>query len=198
LKLNKEKCSSKAALFVLGVIELDYDIDSDQITTVENRLQPLINITKSKKVWRIVEASKVIDKKYTGGATASVKRTPCKASTKATFPFRVNHDVASFKLGKETLLFLPDMLFIIKGNKIGALSYADFDISFGTTRFVESEAVPKDATVVGHTWKYVNKSGGPDKRFKDNKELPICLYGEVLLTSASGLNTVIMYSNSSL
>ena len=64
-----------------------------------------------------------------------------------------------------------------------------------TTRFIESESVPRDAQVVGQTWKYVNKSGGPDKRFKDNRQLPICLYGELELCSSSGLNTVIMFSN---
>ena len=67
-----------------------------------------------------------------------------------------------------------------------------------TTRFIESEKSSCDASVVGSTWKYVNKSGGPDKRFKDNRELPICLYGEIELKSASGLNTILMFSNADL
>ena len=49
-----------------------------------------------------------------------------------------------------------------------------------------------------HTWKYVNKSGGPDKRFKDNKKLPVCLYGQVELKASLGLNTVLMFSNANL
>lgn len=44
----------------------------------------------------------------------------------------------------------------------------------------------------------VNKSGGPDRRFKNNRELPICLYGEIELRSESGLNTVLMFSNADL
>ena len=63
---------------------------------------------------------------------------------------------------------------------------------------IEDKAVPKDSQVVGQTWQYVNKSGGPDKRFKNNRRLPICLYGELELHSASGLNTVIMFSNAQL
>ena len=90
---------------------------------------------------------------------------------------------------------MPDKLFIIQGSKIGALNYSDITTDAHATRFIESEGVPKDAQVVGQTWKYVNKSGGPDKRFKDNRQLPICLYGELELSSVSGLNTVIMYSN---
>lgn len=95
------------------------------------------------------------------------------------------------------MLFLPDKLIIIQGSKIGALNYTDITSSSHTTRFVESEGVPRDSQVVGQTWEYVNKSGGPDKRFRNNRQLPICLYGKLELTSTSGLNTVIMYSNPS-
>ena len=28
-----------------------------------------------------------------------------------------------------------------------------------------------------YTWQYANKSGGPDRRFNNNRQLPICLYG---------------------
>ena len=178
-----------------GMIDLDYSIDADQQSAVDERMNPMIKITECAKVWRIMQTSKVIDRKYASGASNTVNRTTCKATTKPPFPFKTNLQVASFKAGKETLLFLPDKLFIIQSSKIGALNYSDISSSAHTTRFIESEAVPRDSQTVGQTWKYVNKSGGPDRRFKDNRQLPICLYGELELTSTSGLNTVIMYSN---
>lgn len=178
-----------------GTIDLDYSIDDDQQSLVDERMKPMIKITECAKVWRIMQTSKVIDRKYASGANNTVNRTACKSTTKAPFPFKANLQVASFVAGKETLLFLPDKLFIMQGSKIGALSYSDIATSAHTTRFIESEGVPQDSQVIGHTWKYVNKSGGPDRRFKDNRQLPICLYGELELTSTSGLNTVIMFSN---
>lgn len=178
-----------------GSIDLDYSIDDDQQAVVDERMNPMIKITECAKVWRIMQTSKVIDRKYASGASNTVNRTACKATTKAPFPFKANLQVASFKAGKETLLFLPDKLFILQGSKIGALNYSDIDSNAHTTRFIESEGVPRDSQVVGQTWKYVNKSGGPDRRFKDNRQYPICLYGELELASTSGLNTVIMYSN---
>lgn len=63
-------------------------------------------------------------------------------------------------------------------------------VAAGTTNFVEDGGVPKDSTKVGTTWKYVNKSGGPDKRYKDNKQLPILQYGELTLSSPSGFHFV--------
>lgn len=182
---------------IKGTIDLEYSIEPEQQSTVDERMNPIIKIVECNKVWRIMQDSKVIDKKYAAGASNTVKRTACKATTKALFPFKANLKMASFKTGKETILFLPDKLIIIQGSKVGALNYKDITSSSNTTRFIESEGVPSDSQIVGQTWKYVNKSGGPDRRFKDNRQLPICLYGELKLTSASGLNTVIMYSNPS-
>jgi uncharacterized tellurite resistance protein B-like protein len=48
--------------------------------------------------------------------------------------------------------------------------------------------------VVDHTWQYVNKSGGPDRRFNNNRQIPICLYEELWLSSPTGLNEVIQIS----
>jgi hypothetical protein len=85
-------------------------------------------------------------------------------------------------------------LFVLQGNKVGALSYGDVKTSVHGQRFIESDLVPKDATIVDYTWQYVNKSGGPDKRFQNNKKIPVCLYGEMEVSGA-GVNTVIMFSN---
>ena len=178
-----------------GTIDLDYSIDDDQKSVIDERMQPMLKITECAKVWRIMQTSKVVDKKYASGASNTVNRIACKATNKAPFPFKANLQVASFKAGKETLLFLPDKLFIMQGSKIGALNYSDINSNSHTTRFIESECVPGDTQVVGQTWKYVNKSGNPDRRFKNNRQLPICLYGELELCSTSGLNTVIMFSN---
>ena len=181
-----------------GLVDLEYVIDSDQQEKVDQHMGPMLKITDSEKIWRIMQSSKVIDRKYSAGASSTVKRVTCTTGKKAPFPFRTNSSAAWFKAGNETLVFLPDKLFIIQSGKVGALNYADIQAFAHTTRFIESEKVPKDSSIVGRTWKYVNKSGGPDKRFKDNRELPVCLYGEIELKSTSGLNTVLMFSNADL
>ena len=178
-----------------GRINLEYVIDDDQKEVVAQRMDPMLKVAECEQVWRIMQTSQVIDKKYSGGASSSVNRVLCKASKKPPYPFKSNVSAATFKAGKETLIFLPDKLFIMQKRKLGALSYSDISSYAHTTRFHESGKVPKDTQVVGHTWKYINKSGGPDKRFKDNRQIPICLYGELELKSTSGLNTIIMFSN---
>lgn len=178
-----------------AIIDLEYTFEDDQASKVEERMKPLVNITQSKKLWWITQTSKYIDKKYSGGASSGVKRQPCKASTKVPFPFSSNAQAVAFKSGKETVLYMPDKLFIIQGSKIGALNYGDVTTSVHGQRFIENEPVPRDAQIVDYTWQYVNKSGGPDKRFQNNRKLPICFYGALEIRSANGVNTEIMFSN---
>lgn len=178
-----------------GRIDLDYTIDDDQMDIVLQQINPYIKITSSARVWREVQSNKVIDRKYTGGASESINRVQCKAVNKAVFPFKSNAAAASFKSGNETLIFLPDKLFVIQGMKIGALNYDDISTSTNTVSFIEREIVPSDTKIIKYTWQYVNKSGGPDKRFANNRKLPICQYGQMTLKSASGLNTIILFSN---
>ncbi|RYF27503.1 MAG: hypothetical protein EOO23_07905 [Comamonadaceae bacterium] len=71
---------------------------------------------------------------------------------------------------------------------MGAIGYGELRVENATTRFVEHEAVPADAKVVGHTWQYVNKGSGPDRRFKNNRQIPVCLYNEFNLSTMSGLD----------
>lgn len=192
--------AASIALFVYvrtkGIVYLEYDLSDDESQAQWNRrMATFAAIAKSEKLWRITQSRKIADQKKNSGASTAIARKSCTYSKKLPFPFRSNVECVAFHAGKEKLIFLPDMLIVKQGGKTGALSYDDFSFHFSQSNFIESDSVPKDAEIVGHTWKYVNKSGGPDKRFKGNKELPICKYGRLHFTSDSGLNTVIMYSN---
>ena len=85
-------------------------------------------------------------------------------------------------------------MLIYDGRSVGAVGYRTLVLSVRRARFIESEGVPSDATVVDQTWTYVNKNGGPDRRFKNNHTLPVCAYDELIIQSASGLNEVIQLS----
>jgi len=43
-------------------------------------------------------------------------------------------------------------------------------------------------------WQYVNKNGGPDRRFRDNRQIPIARYGKVAFQSNSGLGAALVTS----
>lgn len=80
------------------------------------------------------------------------------------------------------------------GSRIGAITYRDLELRWQDSRFIEDGPVPSDARIIDHTWKHPNKSGGPDRRFKDNKQIPICLYEVIHFRSDSGLNELLEFS----
>lgn len=65
--------------------------------------------------------------------------------------------------------------------------YNQIQLSVDYVRFQESEsAAPKDSERLGETWTYVNKNGGPDRRYSYNPVMPILKYGVVNIETPAG------------
>lgn len=60
--------------------------------------------------------------------------------------------------------------------------------------FPETGAVPTDAQPRGQAWARANRDGSPDRRFRDNWQIPLLGYGSLHLTSADGLNERWLFS----
>src|SRR5262249_38424649 len=89
----------------------------------------------------------------------------------------------------------PDRLLVSGEDGLRALRYEELSVIFREARFVEEGAVATDAELVGTTWRYVNKKGGRDKRFRDNREIPILRYGEIEMAAPSGWSLVLQSSS---
>ena len=113
-------------------------------------------------------------------------------------PKRVVTNVPVFCIaaGRQTLYFLPDRLLITDALGIGAVTYRNLEITAAAARCVEHDGVPPAAAVVDRTWTHVTKNGLPDRRYKFNPEIPVCLYDELLLRTPSGLHERIQFSRS--
>lgn len=145
-------------------------------------------LSSSSRKWHIEAEGSVKDRKRNAGATSLIKRTSISLGVGNPPYVKTNISVPYIPVGKQTLYFFPDKVLIFEPNGVGAVSYPNLRISVESTRFIEDGSIPRDAKVVDRTWKYVNKRGGPDKRFKDNRELPIVLYEDLNFTSDTGLN----------
>jgi Protein of unknown function (DUF4236) len=175
-------------------VVLFYDFDPDMEAAYAKLHAAASQLASCAAAWHIEASGKVHDRKYHAGASDLVRRKTT-SIRRAEPPYvRTNIETVAVGVGRQTLHFFPDRVLVYDQNGVGAVTYQDLRVEVGATRFIESESVPRDAEVIDRTWKYVNKSGGPDKRFKDNKELPICRYEEVSLSSQSGLNEVLQLS----
>ena len=89
---------------------------------------------------------------------------------------------------------MPDKILIIKGKKFGEVNYSEIDFKFGIQPYAGEIGAPKETEIMKYTWLKVNKDGSPDKRFKDNRQVPIYKLGAIYMTSASGLNMNLLSS----
>jgi hypothetical protein len=87
-------------------------------------------------------------------------------------------------------LFFPlhDRVLVIGARGVAAVSYSSLRLKAHPTRFVESDSVPTDAQIVYHRWRFVNKNGTPDRRFNNNRQIPVAQYEELSIQTASGAN----------
>lgn len=148
------------------------------------------------RVWRLDAEGRTSDWKRSAGATGVVKRHALSVRKGAAPYIKTNVAVPTVPAGRKTLFFFPDHLLVFEGRDVGAVDYGSLDVQAQTSKFIEDEGVPPDATVLEYRWKFINKKGGPDRRFKNNRQLPVTLYGELRLRSATGLNEAFQMSRS--
>jgi hypothetical protein len=174
----------------LSRLQTQIDIPPEVASTFSRLCDEFDILSKSDSIWDTTE-----------------QRNANRAAERTTATLRVSREPVSFKLDRCELIesewrvphlenanggdifFYPSfVLYFISTESFALLEYRDMQLSFSVTGFHEEQKIPPDATIVGHAWAKANKDGTPDMRFKDNYQIPIALYGNLTLTSETGMN----------
>ncbi len=178
-------------------MELHYEMDEQSQQIYQQLGSHFSHFAGSARIWQYLNAQHTSDVKRNAGASQLIKRTAIRGISGNQVPIRyfiTNVAIPCLKLSNLEFYFLPERLLIKRGGTFAAVFYKNLRISGNITRFIEEEALPGDAKVVDRTWRYVNKSGGPDRRFNNNRQIPICAYSQYTLTSDTGVYEVITTS----
>ncbi|RAP58192.1 DUF4236 domain-containing protein [Oleiagrimonas sp. MCCC 1A03011] len=175
-------------------VVLFYEFDESMETAYSHLHASATELSRSAAIWHVAASGEVYDRKYHAGASNLVKRNKTWIRRMAPPFLKTNIETVAVNVGRQTLYFFPDRVFVYEAAGIGAVGYRDLKLEVSPTRFIEEGSVPRDAEVVDYTWRFVNKSGGPDRRFKNNIRLPVCRYEDIYIRSASGLNELIEIS----
>jgi hypothetical protein len=170
--------------------QLIYDL-SDSAKALQEEVEgSLGHLGRSGAIWRLDSQSAITDWKRNAGAAYNVQRE--RISMRRSTPARVESNIVPLclDLGKLKLFFLPDQVLYWQRGTFASIEYGDLKVASTSTHFIEESVQTSDSQQVGNTWRYVRKDGGPDRRFNNNRQLPIMLYGVVHATSAGGLNLV--------
>jgi hypothetical protein len=175
--------------------QLVYDLSAPVSAQQQALDESLGHLARSRVIWRLDSQSAVTDWKRNAGAAFDVKRE--RISVRKAVPPRVESNLVPMcvDLGKLRMYFLPDQVLYWQSSTFASIEYKDLKFEGASTRFIEEQVQTSDSKRVGSTWRYVRKDGGPDRRFNNNRELPVMLYGVITAVSSGGLNLVLHTSN---
>lgn len=171
-----------------------YDLDDEVTAPFKNFTENFEKLASVSRVWNVDTAQHTDDWKHNAGVGQLVTRQNANLSYSVPRVVKTNLPVPAIIGGRQNLHFFPDVVLIVEGKRVGAVSYDQLSVTWNTTIFVENDAVPSDAEVVGHTWRFVNKNGGPDRRFNNNRQLPKVRYLEMELKGPERLQKIIQFS----
>jgi hypothetical protein len=177
-------------------ITITYDFHDQGASAFKQLISSFNGLASNEQVWVLAYSRNVHndhESKLNAGAANLVGRENVQLGEGKPPWVNTNIDVPALKARKQTLYMMPDGILIYDSTGVGFVCYEDVSLSNSTTRFIE-EHPPSDAEVVGRTWKYPNKKGGPDRRFNNNYEIPLCRYGQLEIKSKSGMFLYLMTS----
>lgn len=192
-------CITAMPLYRFFSVRLSFDLDNEAALEWNKLTEIIYGMRSSKKLWLIETTSYNSNAKANAGAFRNISRINAAVrivKAKRSTGFRVKADVptALIQSNKCKVLFIPSGILIKKGIKFVAYSYDEVNLISSTTNFIEKGSVPRDAEIIRRTWQFVNKNGTPDRRYKNNRQLPVCLYGTLAIRGVN-INIELQTSN---
>ncbi|MEN4490466.1 exonuclease domain-containing protein [Mycolicibacterium cosmeticum] len=171
-------------------VVLFYDVADEPFAWFDTLVRTWPWLSQSQRLWRILQSGNVATTyqfKTNSGASRLLNRVAASADTSGPAVLSTNIAVPSITAGKAAIFFLPDRILVRDGKHFSDIAYSHLNVYAGATRFIEDGATPGDAVQVDYTWRFVNVKGGPDRRYNNNRVLPIMQYGTIDITSGQGL-----------
>ncbi|MBY8855362.1 DUF4236 domain-containing protein [Nocardia sp. CA2R105] len=171
-----------------------YDVTDDPAAWYDTVVTNAQTWAQSHMLWRI-EASRQLtgthQRKVNALAGSLINRSPLGLQFEKPKHLVTNIVVPTFVCGRDALYLLPDRILVRTKRTFSDVTYDRLNVDWSVSRFIESGRVPRDGRQVDTTWQYANIGGGPDRRFKNNRQIPVMAYDRLTLSSGEGLSWII-------
>ncbi len=138
-------------------------------------------------VWAFEVKSHADEKlwKYNAGSLISVSKLPVALFNRPIPNVETNIKVCGVAYLRTAIYFLPEKLLVVDGSRVSHVPYGELEIAHSLLDYVEAEGhVFPDSLVIERKWKFINRDGSPDRRFKANVQLPVVRCGILRLDVA--------------
>lgn len=175
-------------LIVLGYIYktkrtkvfIGYVLAPEAEAKLNQLLSAFVTLRRCSGVWAYEVRENVNDKqwKYNAGGLFSVAKLPIAIFNRPMPNIETNINVCGVAYRRLAIYFLPEKLLVIEGTEIRHIPYSQLRITRTHLEYVETQGhVFSDSMIIEHRWKFINRDGSPDRRFKANVQVPVVRCG---------------------
>lgn len=183
----------------LSRLNTEFDLPEDLKDSFGRVCDAVATLSQSQRIWDTLSYAATDRQRERTSASQRIDRKPvtiCLGScdliqTSGKVPHLMNAN------GGELFIYPAFILYFVSHQAFALVDIRDAILDYSPVSFIEEEAIPGDAQVLGQTWKKANKDGSPDRRFANNYQIPVVAYGGIRISSKSGLNEEYLISNAS-
>lgn len=182
-------------------VALNYQLGSEESKKYQRLCSGLEALAKVHRLQLATESQSVTNWKRHAGARQTISFRPLRLLPPRSLAWlETNIPIWGLQWDRVVVIFLPDCLLFEMGKKkkVVALRYQDLMLSSSSSEFIEARVPPADAKILRHTWRYVNKNGTPDLRYRNNYQVAVTEATYIDLRSNSGLRLLLQASNQKL
>lgn len=178
-------------------VGLDIDFDTEIEQQYLNVIECFKKLCTSHKIWDVVSAHSQDRVAVRSSASTLVSKREVKFGISSIPDIKSKYQPLWLKNANGAdLYFYPNFIVMYSSSKhFAVIGFDELSFHHSYARFTETGIVPRDSKIINWTWTKVNKNGTPDKRFKDNRQIPVVKYGEITLSTNTGLHEEYEFSN---
>ncbi|GAB3742311.1 DUF4236 domain-containing protein [Spirosoma lituiforme] len=178
-------------------VNLDIEFDPEIKKLYETLTAAFRQLTRCAKIWDVTSAHHQDRRVTRSSAGTVVKKREVSFSMKSLLGIKSDFEALCFNNANGADLYFYPCFVVMYSSKtdFAIIGLDEISLQQSSVRFTETGTIPKDSKIIDKTWAKVNKNGTPDKRFKGNYQIPVVRYGEISLSTATGLNEEYEFSN---
>lgn len=178
-------------------VKLEIGFDDELKKKYDRLIESFKNLMTSHRIWDVVREV-YQDRRITRSAASKLEdKKQVRFELKSLPDIRSESSALFMKnaIGPDLYVYPNFIVMYGKNGNFGLIEFKELDFQMSSVRFVETDTVPIDSKIIDRTWLKVNKDGSPDRRFKENRQIPIVQYGQITMKTASGMNEEFEFSN---
>jgi hypothetical protein len=171
----------------LTTLATEIDIERQQAEPYYEMRDDFAALSECQKIWDTLESRAIDRAAERSAAHEAITREPVTFALNSCDLIQWEQRVPHLpnRNGGDMYIYPGFILYRASKQAFALVDSREVTLEFREHRFIEDQPIPSDTRIVAHAWAKCNKDGSPDRRFRDNYQIPVVLYGSLTFTSLS-------------